>query len=238
MTEKTKATAKQGKPAKPAKEPKKVIDWDRIRAMYRANILSVREIAAANGISHVYIGKKRTEENGVGWERDLSKAISSKADAIVSRATVTSAVTKEAAAKKVVTDRVIVEANAEVIANVRLNHRREIARFRALVITMLQELEHQTEHNALYHDLADALEAKDQDGNPTGTDKLNDIYRRVIGMPQRVDSLKKLSETLKVLIALEREAYNIAAIIDDPAAKAREGVPLSAQDAYMAMIGK
>lgn len=38
-------------------------------------------------------------------------------------------------------DRVIVEANAQAIANVRLSHRTDIRRARALVLTMLGELE-------------------------------------------------------------------------------------------------
>jgi len=42
-----------------------------------------------------------------------------------------------------------------------------------------------------------------------GVDKLNDLYRKVIATPQRIDSLKKLAETLKHLIYLEREAFDI-----------------------------
>lgn len=44
-------------------------DWERIEADYRAGLLSVREIAAANGVSHVAIGKRVKRD---GWERDLN----------------------------------------------------------------------------------------------------------------------------------------------------------------------
>ena len=42
-----------------------------------------------------------------------------------------------------------------------------------------------------------------------GQDKLNDLYHKIISMPQRVKSMKDLSDTLKTLIGLEREAYSI-----------------------------
>ncbi len=41
-----------------------------------------------------------------------------------------------------------------------------------------------------------------------GQDKLNEIYHKVISMPERVKSVKALSEALKNLIGLERQAYD------------------------------
>lgn len=52
-------------------------DWERIEADYRAGLLSVREIAASNGVSHVAIGKRAKRD---GWERDLQAKIKAKAD--------------------------------------------------------------------------------------------------------------------------------------------------------------
>lgn len=42
-----------------------------------------------------------------------------------------------------------------------------------------------------------------------GQDKLNEIYHKVISMPERVKSVKALSDALKNLIGLERQAYDI-----------------------------
>lgn len=213
------------------------IDYERIEPGWRAGIKSPAQLAAEYtedtgvSVSHAAIIKHFTKRN---IPRDLSAKVRAKADAMVMESMVTGKVSPVTISR----EREIVDESATIVATVRVSHRSDIRRFRSQVMDLLAELEDQTENKELYKELAEVLEAKDKDGNPTGTDKLNEIYRRVIGMPQRVDSLKKLSETLKVLIALEREAYNIAAIIDDPAAKAREGVPLSAQDAYMAMIGK
>jgi hypothetical protein len=100
---------------------------------------------------------------------------------------------------------VIVEANAERIADVRMAHRTDIARGRRLAISLLEELEHETGSIDLYHELGELLRAPDDKGQ----DKRNDLYNRVISSAGRIDSMKKLADTLKVLVAMEREAYGI-----------------------------
>jgi len=52
-----------------------------------------------------------------------------------------------------------------------------------------------------------------------GYDKLNEIYHKVISMPGRVKSMKDLSDTLKTLIGLERQAYDIDGPAGDDASK-------------------
>ena len=42
-----------------------------------------------------------------------------------------------------------------------------------------------------------------------GNDKVNDLYMKIISMPGRVKSMKDLSDTLKTLIALERQAFGL-----------------------------
>lgn len=174
------------------------IDWELIERDYRAGLLSVREIASAHGVSHVAIGKRAKRD---GWERDLSAKIKAKADALVTKSSVTTQVTKEQA----VTDRAIVEANAQVIADVRIAHRKDIRRTRNLALEMLRELEATTANVDLFEELGEILRSEDD----KGADKRNDLYNKVISSAQRIDSLKKLSETLKTLIGLEREAFNI-----------------------------
>ncbi len=61
-------------------EPRKQIDWEKIEADYRAGILSVREIAASQGITHGAINKRARRD---GWERDLAARIKAKADAVI-----------------------------------------------------------------------------------------------------------------------------------------------------------
>jgi hypothetical protein len=181
-----------------AQTEKPAPDWERIEADYRAGLLSVREIAASQGISHTAIQKRAKAE---GWERDLGAKIRAKAEALVAKREVATKVATEAAA----TERVIVEANAEVIAGIRMTHRSDISRARRLAMALLEELEVETANLELFTELGEILRSEDDKGQ----DKRNDVYRKVISSAGRIDGMKKLAETLKVLIGLEREAYGI-----------------------------
>jgi hypothetical protein len=174
-------------------------DWERIEADYRAGLLSVREIAAAHQISHTAI-QKRAKANS--WERDLAARIQAKADLLVAKSEVASQV---ASPEKVATDTAIVDANAKVIADVRVTHRKYITRFRVLALALLEELEVETGDVSIFHELGEYLRSEDE----KGVDKRNDIYMKVISGAGRIDGAKKLAETLKILIGLEREAYGM-----------------------------
>lgn len=182
-------------------EGKKPTDWERIEADYRAGLLSVREIAATQSISHTAINKRAKAE---GWDRDLSAKIKAKAEALVSKREVSAQVSTERAE----TDRAIIEANAEVIANVRLAHRKDIGRARTLAMNLLAELEAQTNNRELLDELGEIL-GGDEDGNGV-SDKMLAMYHAVTSLPGRTKTMKDLGDTLHKLITLEREAYNIA----------------------------
>ena len=178
---------------------RKAPDWERIEADYRAGVLSLREIAGMHpGVNHVAIARRAKKEK---WTRDLAAKIKAKADDLVTRQAVTGDVTAERA----VYERQIIEANAARIAQVRGEHRADITRARALALKMLAELEGETDSLELLQELGELLRKPDDRGN----DRLNDLYLKVISSAGRVDTLKKLSETLKNLIGLEREAYGI-----------------------------
>jgi hypothetical protein len=205
-----------------ATSQKKAPDWERIEVDYRAGLLSVREIAAAQGVSHVAIGKRAKRD---GWERDLGAKIKAKAEALVTSRTVTSEVTAE----RVATDRAIIEANAEVIANVRLGHRKDIGRARKLAMDLLSELEGQSADPALFAELGDILRSEDD----RGQDKRNDIYMKVISSAGRIDSMKKLAETLQKLVGIERDAYDIAPPKQEHELKGGITVTMNSDDAAL-----
>lgn len=173
-------------------------DWERIEGDYRAGLLSVREIAASQGISHTAIQKRAKAE---GWVRDLSKRIQDKAEALVAKREVAKSVAMETS----VSDLAIIDANAEVIAGIRLAHRKDIARSRNLAMALLAELEAVTGSTELFEQLGEMLRAPDDKGQ----DKRNDLYQKAISMSGRVSNMKALSDTLKTLVGLEREAYGI-----------------------------
>lgn len=174
------------------------LDWEAIERDYRAGLLTLRELAEIHGGSHVTIARKAKKEN---WERDLSARVAARAAAIVTRAAVTESETKQRA----VSDRRVVEATAQAIATVILRQHASIRRNRALSEKLLDELEAQCDQPEIFAQLGELLSSPDE----KGTDKLNEIYRKVISLPSRIDGAKKMAETLRILISLEREAYHM-----------------------------
>jgi hypothetical protein len=189
-------------------EENKLPDWERIEADYRAGVLSLREIAAQDGkVNHVAIARRAKKE---GWTQDLSARIKAKAEELVTKQAVTKSVTPEQA----VTDRQIVEANAQAIATVRLAHRKDINRARSLAMSLLIELETQTGNADLLEALHDAVFPADEDetkDQEAARRKRLEVFERVTSLAGRTDTIKKLSDTLKNLIVLEREAYGLKA---------------------------
>lgn len=183
-------------------------DWEAIESAYRAGLLSIREIASQHGITHGAINKRAKRD---GWERDLKAKIKAKADALVSKREVSSQVSTETATN----ERILIEANAEVIATVRMEHRGDIRRARNIANSLFDELEAECADVAALQQLGDLMFEPDD----KGYDKLNEIYHKVISMPGRVKSMKDLSDTLKTLIGLERQAYDIDGPAGDDASK-------------------
>lgn len=176
-------------------------DWEKIEADYRAGILSLREIAEAHpGTNHVAIARKAKRE---GWSRDLSAKIRAKADALVTERTVTADVTAE----RRVSERDIIDANAQAIVSVRLSHRRDIQRSRSITMRLLEELELQSgrENAELLEQMGELMRREDD----RGQDKLNDLYQKIISLPGRAKTMKDLGESLRVLVTLERQAFGL-----------------------------
>lgn len=184
---------------------KKPTDWERIEQLYRAGLLSVREIAVTCGTSHTAINKRAKVH---GWERDLKAKIKAKADALVSKAEVSTKVSTETLA----TERGIVDANAQVIADIRIAHRTDIGRSRRLANKLLDELEGLTEEQGtlkeLIAQLKDSVEGADMSGVLALASKMSSL-------PSRTKTMKELAETLRNLVILERQAYGIDATPED-----------------------
>lgn len=174
------------------------VDWERVEADYCAGIKSLREIAAEHGTKE---GTIRSRAKAQDWVRDISAKVAAKAQQI-SRKEDSRSISRS---EKAATEREIIEASAQAIVNVKLGHRKSIQRHRNLVEALTAELEDQTGNREVFEQLGELMHAPDD----KGMDKLNDLYRKIIATPQRIDSLKKLAETLKHLIYLEREAFDI-----------------------------
>jgi len=178
---------------------KQPTDWERIEQLYRAGVLSLREIAiACPGPNHVAIARRAKK---LGWVQDLSAKIKAKANDLVTRQAVTADVTAERA----VSDKAVIEINAQAIASIRMAHRGDIARGRRLTNKLLDELEGLTDNRELFDQLGELM--RDPDDN--GFDKRNDLYGKVISLPGRSKTMKEMADTLKTLVSLERQAFNL-----------------------------
>ncbi|MCR1070208.1 hypothetical protein [Escherichia coli] len=173
-------------------------DWEAIETAYRAGVMSLREIASQHGISEGAIRKRAKRDD---WSRDLNAKIQQKADDLVRKQEVRRTVRNEST----LTERVLIEATAEVIATVRMEHRGDIRRARELTNTLFDELGAQCADVSALEHLGDIM----FDPDDKGRYRLNEIYQKVISLPSRVKSMKDLSDSLKTLIGLEREAYSI-----------------------------
>lgn len=178
---------------------KKDIDWDAVEPHFRANTRSLRDIAAEFGTTHTSIAKKAKKE---GWTRDLRGKIKARTLHLVSKA----AVSKKVSTEKAVSDREIIEANAETQKNVILAHRADIRAARGVAGKLLDELRVLGEHRVEFEELGEVMRDPDE---KTGRDRRNELYNAVIGFHGRIDSAKKLAETFKIIFGLEREAFGI-----------------------------
>ncbi|HAT2607123.1 TPA: hypothetical protein I8235_000032 [Kluyvera intermedia] len=189
---------------------KKETDWEAVEGAYRAGLLSLREMSQEYGVSHVAIKKRADKE---GWTRDLTAKIKAKADALVNSREVNG----EVNSKPLVNEAEIVNANAEVIASIRLSHRKDISRSRGLVMKLLSELEISTDNIDVFEKLGEMMFDPDE---KTGRDRLNEAYQKVISMAGRTKTMKDLADSLKTLVGLERQAYGldseVKATEDDP----------------------
>lgn len=186
--------------------PKKV-DYERIEPGWRAGVLSPHQLAAQYTedtgvkVSHAAIIKHFTKLN---VPRDLNAKIQAQADAMVTKALVTEKVTKD---RLVTNEGKIVNAGAEQVAEIRLFHRKSTTRLQTIIAAQMEELEASSgpEQAQRLRDLGELMRSE----NDNGSDKLNDIYRAVIGLPDRSRVAKQLAETLRIAIDLERREFGM-----------------------------
>jgi len=196
-----------------ATKPK--IDYGLIEDDWRAGIKSVKQIAFEYGkntgieVSDRAI-TKHFEKLKV--PRDLSAKINERANAMVRAAMVpvmVPAVTNP-------TDAQIIEVNAAFQAGVLVSHRKDISWFRNMLLKLIKEVEVETDNPESFAELAQVIIWKSgENGEVQTKDEVNrmvsmqQLFDRVMSSPQRIDSMKKLADTLKTLIGLERQAIGL-----------------------------
>jgi len=181
----------------------KQTDWELIEKHYRAGILSNVQIATECGVTEGAIRKKAKKEL---WTKDLKEKIKARAEELVRAQQVRTPSTRLTP----VSEKQVVEDNAQATAIVLIAQKGSIARGHALFRSLMDELEAVTNNKELFAELGDLLDqsSTDEDGKQR-QDKRNEIYQKVISMTGRVDSAKKLIEILEKTVKLEREAFGI-----------------------------
>ncbi|CNL53956.1 Uncharacterised protein [Yersinia intermedia] len=180
-------------------------DWEAIESAYRAGLMSLREIASQHSISEGAIRKRAKRDD---WSRDLSAKIKERAEDLVRK----EEVRKQVRTETTLTERVLIEASAEVIANVRMEHRGDIRRAREITNALFDELGAECADIESLRKLGELMLDPDENGR----DRLNEVYQSVIALPERVKAVKALSDAMKNLIGLERQAYNLDEVAKDP----------------------
>ena len=179
---------------------RKQVDWEGVERDYSAGLLSLRELADKHGTKESSIRYKANQKD---WSRDLSKKIEQKTNEKLRKTELRT----ELRSEKAISEKEIIEVNAQAIVNIKLAHRGDIRKSKNIVNALFDELELTTDNRELFEQLGELLRQESESGH----DKLNDIYKKCISMPQRIDGVKKLTDALKTMIGLEREAYDITA---------------------------
>jgi hypothetical protein len=174
-------------------------DWAAIELEYRAGIKSLRTIGSQFGLTDAAIIKRAKRD---GWERDLKARIQAATETKLAA----KVVSPEVSAAKLVSEDKIVDANSDTQVDVILSTRTDIQRVLNLVYNLLSELEETTNNRELFDQLGVLMNAPDE----KGIDKLNETYRKTISLPSRVSAMKSLTDSLKTLIGLKRQAYGLS----------------------------
>lgn len=184
--------ANEQKPKRPA------VDWEAVEREYRAGFRSLRDIASQYGCTEGAIRKKAKAQE---WERDISAKISAKAESLVRKQQVRNLVRVEAA----ISERELINTSAQMMANAVINQKSDIKRARATVQKLWDLVDSELDHPEELANLGDLMAAPDE----FGQDRLNEMYRAAIGLPQQIKNAKLLADALKVLIELERRVLRI-----------------------------
>lgn len=187
------------------------VDWERIEIDYRAGVKTLRQIGDDHGISHAAVSKRAKAEE---WERDLSAKIRAKAKDKVTKASVTKKVTS-------VTEKEVIESEAELQSRIALSHREDIPKKRDLVSKLFAEIEAMTDGAEVMETIQEALASG-------GMEALAREVRKVASLPQRIKGTSELVTAYKSLLALERQAFSL----DDEGTAPGNGIDVLLQTVY------
>lgn len=180
---------------------KDTIEWDLVERDWRAGVKSQALISKEYGVSRAAM-QKRFDKLGI--TRDLGGKVRSAAATKVAQ-TVAEQAAPQSFTASPASERDIIEANAAMQSQIILQHRSDIQRSRRLSMALLNELEQQTDHLDLIEQLQDAL----HDPDDKGLARRLELLERLTSLGSRAGTMKSLADTLRSLVALERQAFGL-----------------------------
>lgn len=168
-------------------------DWEEVERLYRADLRTNAQLARDFDIHATTITRRAKKH---GWKRDLKNRIKERANALV----------QERAVKSLASDDQTIEENAQLTANVRLSHRKNIGAAQTMMMTLFGDLQAQigADNRARLEDLfVAALKANAIDESAL------EAYERVTSLSNHVRVMKDLADTMTKLVTLERQAYGL-----------------------------
>lgn len=204
--------------AAPRKAPKArqpTVDLVSLELAYRTTGATLEILGRAHGISKGRVSQLATEH---GWTRDLQATVRARADAKV-QAHAAHEAKVEAGTEAAI------EHGAEFMASTILRERKDVVRMLAITAALFDELE---AHNA---------KAKLKPGEPGA-----DVAAKADPLAIRIDNTRKLVETTKTLLLLERTVLNITPDTPiDPGKRVAEAVDngfAGLQQAFAKKLGR
>lgn len=199
-------------------DKRKKIDWEAIEVDFRLGIKSLRAMAEQYGCVEGAIRKQAKKE---GWTRDLSAKVKAKADDLVRSEEVRSKVRIESP-----TEKQQIEIGAVIQKDIILSHRKSIGSLQSVCESMTEELIAQRMSQDEILLLASITSPKNESDEPIDLDKAAAALNKMLALPGRADTFKKLVESKKALVAMEREAFGIDA----------KGSVIETMEAFLAKI--
>ena len=171
---------------------KRVIDWEAVERVYRAGVLSLREIGKIHEVSEGMIRKKAKAS---GWERDLSERVNEKVR--------TELVRNSVRTNNPQTEREIVEEAAATVVHVVRSHRTAITKGKQVVDVMMQQL---MDDVVGRDDLEEEIEVMTADGK-SGERRAK--LMRAVSLGNHSTIAVNLANAAKTWMGLERQSFNI-----------------------------
>lgn len=187
---------KKKEPAKPETSGGKPrADWEAIARDYRAGTLSIRAIAKKHGITDKAIRNKAEAE---GWKRNLADRIRQETQSALVR------IAEGGEDEAIVKD--AVQENVAIIKT----HQKRIGKGAEVLERLLHELEADTLKMDEIEQFIEDETANDENG------KRRAAMLKAVSLGNRAQTIQSLTNSMKTLIALQRQAHGIDANPEPP----------------------